>query len=126
MTEGRYDDAAALAAESVAADPLHAPAHRLRGEALVALGRDDDALVTLRKAIYLDPDDGVAHFQLAGALARTGSTSAAAREYRAAATVAARRPHGAPAPELEGRDGAEFVQLCTRLGAQLAAAEERS
>lgn len=125
LADGRYDDAAELAAQSVSADPMQAPAHRVRGEALVALGRDDDALVTLRKALYLDPDDGVAHFQLAGALARAGHASAAAREYRAAATVAERRPQGEPAPELEGRDGAEFVQLCTRLGAQLAAAEDR-
>jgi len=124
LADGCYEQAAELAAQSVAADPLHGPAHRLCGEALVALGRDDDALVTLRKAIYLDPDDGVAHFQLAGALARVGHGSAAAREYRAAAEVAARRPHGEPAPELEGRDGAEFVQLCTRLGARLASAEE--
>ncbi len=71
----------------------------------MALGRDDEALVTLRKALYLDPDDGVAHFQLAGALARAGHSSAAAREYRAAAAVAARRPDDAPAPELEGRTG---------------------
>lgn len=119
LTDGRYGDAAELAGQAAAAHPLDAAAHRVRGEALVALGRDDDALVALRKALYLDPDDGMAHFQLAGALARCGHPAAAAREYRAAADVLGRRPRGVPAPELAGRDVDELVALCTRLGAQL-------
>jgi chemotaxis protein methyltransferase CheR len=84
LAAGRHDDAAALAERAALALPLHAPAHRLRGEALVALGRDEQALVALRKALYLDPDDALAHLQLAGALARSGHVAAAVREYRAA------------------------------------------
>jgi chemotaxis protein methyltransferase CheR len=121
LAAGRYDDAASLAESAAAATPLHAPAHRLRGEALVALGRDEQALIALRKALYLDPDDALAHFQLAGALSRTGNPAAAGREYRAAAEVVARRPHGASSPELEGRDGEEFVRLCRRLAEQAGA-----
>jgi chemotaxis protein methyltransferase CheR len=121
LSAGRYDDAAELAESAALALPLHAPSHRLRGEALVALGRDDQALVALRKALYLDPDDALAHFQLAGALVRSGHASAAVREYRAAADVVARRPRGASAPELEGRDGEEFVRLCARLSEQAGA-----
>jgi chemotaxis protein methyltransferase CheR len=119
LDEGRYLDAAQLAGAVADAEPLRAPAHRLRGDALVALGRDDDALVSLRKALYLDPDDAMAHFQLAGALARQGHPAAAAREYRAAAAVLGRRPPGATAPELAGRAVGELVALCNRLGAEL-------
>jgi chemotaxis protein methyltransferase CheR len=119
LTQGRYGDAAELAASVAAAEPLRADAHRLRGEALVAIGRDADALVALRKALFLDPDDGMAHFQLAGALARCGHGQAAAREYRAAAAVLGRRPAGRPAPELAGRAVGELVALCSRLGAEI-------
>jgi chemotaxis protein methyltransferase CheR len=119
LVEGRYADAATLAGSVADAEPLCAGAHVLRGEALVALGRDRDALISLRKALYLDPDDGMAHFQLAGALSREGHAAAAAREYRAAAAVLGRRPAGAPAPELAGRSVGELVGLCTRLGAEL-------
>ena len=119
VAEGRYADAARLADLVSQEDPLQAAAHRLRGGALVALGRDDDALVAFRKAVYLDPDDGMAHFELAGALARCGHAAAAVREYRAAADVLSRRPRGAPAPELGGRDVRELVALCSRLGEQL-------
>ena len=130
LVEGRYPDAAQLAGAVAAAEPLRAEAHRLRGDALVALGCDEDALVALRKALYLDPDDGMGHFQLAGALARQGHRTAAAREYRAAAAVLSRRPSGRPAPELGGRTVGELVALCGRLGAELEAsvleAEEAS
>ncbi|HWH28373.1 MAG TPA: CheR family methyltransferase [Mycobacteriales bacterium] len=121
LAEGRYPDAASLAAVVAATEPLRADAHRLRGDALVALGHDDDALVSLRKALYLDPDDGMGHFQLAGALARQGHRAAAAREYRAAAAVLSRRPAALPAPELGGRTVGELVALCGRLGAELEA-----
>jgi chemotaxis protein methyltransferase CheR len=119
LADGRYEDAARLGDLAAQDEPLCAEPHRLRGEALVALGRDQDALVALRKALYLDPEDGMAHFQLAGALARSGSTTAAAREYRAAADVLSRRPRAAPAPELGGREVGELVALCRRLGEQL-------
>jgi chemotaxis protein methyltransferase CheR len=119
LTEARYDAAARLAGQVAVRNPLYTPAHRLRGEALVALGQDDEALVALRKAIYLDPEDGMAHFLLAGALARLGDTAAAVREYGAAAGVLRRRPRGVPAPELDGRDVEELVALCVQLGAKL-------
>jgi tetratricopeptide (TPR) repeat protein len=125
LTDGRYAEAAALAASVAALEPLRADAHRLRGDALVALGEDDAALVALRKALYLDPDDGMAHFLLAGALARTGSAAAAAREYRAASAVLGRRPTGLPAPELGGRSVGELVALCERMAAELEAGTRR-
>jgi chemotaxis protein methyltransferase CheR len=122
LAEGRYVDALTAATTVIEAEPLRADAHRVRGDALVALGADADALVALRKALYLDPDDGMAHFLLAGALERTGHPIAAAREYRAAASVLGRRPTGLPAPELGGRSAGELVALCTRLAAALEAA----
>jgi chemotaxis protein methyltransferase CheR len=125
LAEGRYADAASLAASVAALEPLRADAHRVRGDALVALGADEDALVALRKALYLDPDDGMAHFLLAGALARTGHPAAAVGEYRAAATVLGRRPTGLPAPELGGRSVGELVALCERMAAELEAATRR-
>ena len=83
------------------------------------LGRDATALVVLRKAVYLDPDDGFAHFLLGGALERTGALPAAAQSYRAAATTLGRRPADSVAPELGGRSVAEMAELCSRLAARV-------
>jgi chemotaxis protein methyltransferase CheR len=115
---GKYAEAADLAAEVVTATPLRSEAHYLHGLALGNLGNDTEALVVLRKAVYLDSDDGFAHFLLGGALERTGEHLAAARSYRAAASTLGRRPLDAVAPELGGRSVAELAALCHQLARQ--------
>jgi chemotaxis protein methyltransferase CheR len=115
VAQGKYAEAADLAAEVVTATPLRSEAHYLHGLALGNLGRDAEALVVLRKAVYLDPDDGFAHFLLGGALERTGERVAAARSYRAASSTLGRRPFDAVAPELGGRSVAELAALCHQL-----------
>jgi chemotaxis protein methyltransferase CheR len=113
VTSGNYAEAADLAAEVVTASPLLQEAHYLQGLALTNLGRDADALIVLRKAVYLAPADGFAHFLLAGALERQGEQLAAARSYRAAAGTLGGRPKDAVAPELGGRSVAELAALCS-------------
>jgi chemotaxis protein methyltransferase CheR len=115
VADGRYGEAADLAADVTTVTPLRSEAHYLHGVALTNLGRDADALVVLRKAVYLDPDDGFAHFLLGGALERLGEHVAAARSYRAAATTLGRRQLDAVAPELGGRSVAEISMLCHQL-----------
>jgi chemotaxis protein methyltransferase CheR len=115
LREGRYAEAADIAAEVVAATPLWAEAHYLQGVALTNLGRDADALIVLRKSVYLDPEHGFAHFLLGGALERLDERVAAARSYRAAAATLGSRPLDAVAPELGGRSVAELAALCLEL-----------
>jgi chemotaxis protein methyltransferase CheR len=124
LAEGRYADAARLAHLAADEDPLRAEVHYLLGLALVDQGRDDQALPTLRRAVYLDPEAGLAHFLLAGALARCGDRSAAAREYRAAAQALS-RGIDADAPELGGRSARELAALCAQLEGQLSAGSQR-
>ena len=118
---GRYAEAADLAAEVTTADPLRQEAHYLHGLALTNLGRDADALVVLRKAVYLAPEDGFAHFLLAGALERLEEPVAAIRSYRAAANTLGARPLDAVAPELGGRSVAELAGVCARQALRLEA-----
>jgi chemotaxis protein methyltransferase CheR len=115
LGDGRYDEAVQLAESLASAEPLAVDAHYLRGLALCNLGRDAEALVDLRKAVYLDPELGFAHFLLAGALARVGEGIAAGRSYRAAATALERMPADLVAAELGGRSAAELAELCRTL-----------
>jgi len=119
VATGNYAEAADLAAEVTTVSPLRSEAHYLHGLALTNLGRDPEALVVLRKAVYLDAEDGFAHFLLAGALDRSGERVAAARSYRAAATTLGTRPLDSVAPELGGRSVAELAVLCRRLAEQV-------
>ena len=116
LVEGRYDDAVAAADALVNADPLNPRGHYLRGLALINSGLDGDALIDLRKAVYLDPSGGLGHFLLAGVLSRLGDRAAAAREYRAAADTLGNRAEDAAASELGGRSVRELAALCAQLG----------
>ena len=124
VAEGRYADAADIAADVVTATPLRSEAHYLRGLALSNLGHDAEALVVLRKATYLDAEDGFAHFLLAGCLERLGEHVAAGRSYRAAATTLGSRPVDSVAPELGGRSVSELAALCHQLANRLSRAPE--
>ncbi|MCU1601161.1 MAG: methyltransferase, CheR-type [Frankiales bacterium] len=115
LAAGRYAEAAQYAADAAMQAPLRAEAFYLRGLALVDLGRDDDALVELRKAVYLEPERGFAHFLLAGVLDRLGQPVLAAREYGAAADTLGMQPADATAEELGGRSVRELAQLCRQL-----------
>lgn len=115
LREGRYDDAASLAAAVTRADSMRADAYYLHGLALANLGRDAEALVELRKAIYVDPMAGFAHFLLAGVLSRLGDTPGAARSYRAAAETLGRNDDVDDAADLGGRSVEELVEMCWQL-----------
>ena len=126
LAAGRYAEAAQHAADAALQAPLRAEAFYLRGLALVDLGRDDDALVELRKAVYLEPERGFAHFLLAGVLDRLGQPLLAAREYAAAADTLGSQPADATAEELGGRSVRELAQLCRQLEHRLVGGQLQS
>lgn len=115
LAAGHYVEAERLALDRLRDAPLDGLAHYLHGVALCDLGREPEALVALRKAVYLSPDDGFAHFRLAGTLERLGDLHAARREYRAAAQTLGGRPQDSTAAELGGRSVGELAALCRRL-----------
>ena len=116
LRAGNYQRAADLAAAVAAADTLHSDAYTVRGLALSNLGRHSDALVELRKAVYVDHEAGFAHFLLAATLARLGDRPAAALAYRAAAqTLGHSAGDDHVAAELGGRKVSELVEMCWQL-----------
>lgn len=92
---GRLDEALALAREAAA--DLAAPAHLLLALLAETAGDDDAALAAVRRALYLDPDDPLAHATLARLHARAGRDDEA-RRSRANALAA-----------LGGRDDGELL-----------------
>jgi Flp pilus assembly protein TadD len=115
LAAGDYEGATRAGAAAVEAQSLHPVAYVVLGRALTATGQDAGAADVLRKAVYLDPTAGDAHFLLAGALSRQGLHGPAAVSYRAAA----RTLHRVPSPVLSdlfgGRALSELVDLCHQL-----------
>jgi hypothetical protein len=85
------------------------------GHARSTLGLDTQAVDPLRKAVYLDPTAGHAHFLLGSALSRVGQHGAAAVSYRAAATSLPAVPRQVLDSYLGGRSMQDLVDLCRRL-----------
>jgi len=118
LAEGRYADAAErslAAADRADSDQLMLDAYVLRARALTNLGDDANGQVALRRAIFLDPYAGHAHFLLGSSLLRTGDSSAAAAAFMAAADSLPGVPEQAIDDLLDGRKVAELVELCRQL-----------
>ena len=123
LRDGDYAAAARHAQAALESDPLLPAAYVVLGQARSTLGQDAGAVDPLRKAVYLNPAAGHAHFLLAGALARLGQHGPAAVSYRAAAAALAKQSGTAVAGLLDGRDVRELAALCLVLAEQ---AEQRA
>ena len=67
MGEGDYETSARIAQDLLRADPLRLDAALLRGRALLALGRRDEADAHLREALTRHPTEAAVYFLLADA-----------------------------------------------------------
>jgi chemotaxis protein methyltransferase CheR len=112
---GDYGKAARVAEAATESDPLNAEGYVVLGHARSTLGQDAQALDPLRKAVYLDPAAGDAHFLLAGALSRVGQHGPAAVSYRAAARALPKVSQSVLDSYLGGRSVQDLVDLCERL-----------
>ena len=115
LSTGAYEAAVSLARAEAKRHPLSGEAHYLEGLALVNLGRHEEALSALRRAVYTDPGHGFAQFLLAVTLSGRGAAGEAARAYGAAADALDALDPDVSAPELDGRRVSELAALCRLL-----------
>jgi chemotaxis protein methyltransferase CheR len=78
---GELELAVQIARDVLAADPLDREAHFIRGVAELARGDARAAMEPLRRALYIDPNFGVAAFKLASAHDALGEREPARRAY---------------------------------------------
>jgi len=81
---GRLSEAIAATERVLAADPLDADAHFIRGVAQLGGGDGPAAVASLRRALYVDPSFALAAFQLGRACELAGDAPAARRAYEQA------------------------------------------
>jgi chemotaxis protein methyltransferase CheR len=79
--KGEYAAAIESAGRALAADPLNAEAHYVRGLSELATDDPAAAVESLRRALYVDPTFALAAFQLARAHELSGDQLAARRAY---------------------------------------------
>jgi chemotaxis protein methyltransferase CheR len=81
---GRPAEGLAEATAAATADPLNADAYFVRGLLELNSGRTEEAIASLRRALYVDPTFGLAAFKLARAYEASGDGVAARRSYEQA------------------------------------------
>ncbi len=126
LKKGRYAEASSLAERATAAQPMLVDGYIVEGRALANQGNDDGAIAALRKAVFLDPRAGHAHFLLATTLAKVGDPSGASLSFTAAAETLPDASADTVAELLDGRAVSDLVDLCRQLASATGSIEAES
>ena len=87
---GELEDAVQWSEKSLALDKLNAVLHHLHGMILQERGLNEEAAISFRRALYLDPDLIMAHFALGSFEARRKRFKSAQRHFANTLALAAR------------------------------------
>jgi len=90
LASGRLHDAQALLEELLHKDASHTPALLMLSQVFASLGRDEESMPLLRRAVQADPASSAAHLALAKALMLQGFEREAAGHFE---WVQSLRPH---------------------------------
>jgi adenylate cyclase len=82
VTLGRWSEAIELATKAIERDPLRPNSYNNLGLALLAVNRDTEAEAAFRKALELNPDGAIRHYEIGRALLLQGKADAALREMQ--------------------------------------------
>jgi chemotaxis protein methyltransferase CheR len=107
--EGDGGSVATAMGAAVAAGPLCPELHYFQAIALMSVGRYDEAVASLRRALYLDRSMAVAHFALGSILQRRGVIAEARRSYRNVLAVCDRRRADEIVPFSDGETTGRLV-----------------
>nr|WP_255604455.1 tetratricopeptide repeat protein [Oscillochloris sp. ZM17-4] len=114
---GRWQRAAELADRTLAAEPMRAAAHFLRGQIYEHEGQPDQALAAYRRSLYIDPTLAMGALAMADIWRADGHDADARRSYRSALRLLDPLAPGDLVPE---SDGASAAELRAYIKAQIA------
>lgn len=109
--QGRLDEARDWAEKAVCRDEFEARHYFLLSAIQRELSDLDEAVASLRRALYLDPDFALAHFALGGLLRRLGRKSESTRAFMAALRILKRYDPKESVPESEGLSAARLGEV---------------
>jgi chemotaxis protein methyltransferase CheR len=109
--QGRLDEALEWSEKTIAADKLNSDFHYLHGTILQEKGRFDEAVTSMTRAVFLEPNLVMAHFAL-GNLARLGARQKdAERHYRVALRILEKFGEDSAVPAAEGMTAGKLTEL---------------
>ncbi|MEW6127408.1 MAG: CheR family methyltransferase [Acidobacteriota bacterium] len=109
--EGNLAEALEWCEQAIVADKFDAGLRYLRATILQEQERVDDAIASLKRALYLNQHFALAHFALGGIARRLGRTKEAAKYFHNALGLLRDYHADDPVPEAEGLTAAGLIQL---------------
>jgi len=109
--QGRLSEALAWCDRAIAADRLNSAGHYLRATILLESSRPKEALVSLRRTLYLDPDFAMAHYTLGDLTRRHGQERETGKHWQNALALLRDRPPDEPLREAEGLTAGRLVEI---------------
>jgi len=108
--QGKLAEALAWCEKALAADKLDPDCHYLRAAILQEQGETEAAALSLRRALFLDPNFVLAHFALANLLRRQGKFGPAQRHFENARTLLLASPPHQALPHSDGMTAAWLLE----------------
>lgn len=109
--EGKLTEALACCGRWIARNKLNAPAHYLRAVILQEQGAIEDAIESLRAAVYLNSNFVLAHFALGNIARQRGRHSEADKHLSISLRLSARYRDDEILPESDGITAGRFAQM---------------
>ena len=118
--QGRLVEALTLCVKAIAADKLDHGLHYLHATILQELNHEDEAVVSLKRALYINPDFVLAHFALGNLAIRQGNIRTGKRCFENVLALLAVHQEEDILPESEGLTAGRFreiIQATMQMGA---------
>lgn len=109
--EGRLGEALLLSEQAIAADKMNAGLHYLRAVILQEQGEIEAAVITLKRALYLDQELILAHFSLGNLSLRQGREKESRRYFDNTLALLKRYRPDEIVPESEGMLAGRLVEI---------------
>ncbi len=113
--EGKLEEALKACDEGIAHDKLKCESHYLRGIILQEQGKYDEAMIGLRRALFLDRDFVLAHFAMANLMLRQSRMAEAERHLEQTRTLLRKYDADAELPESEGLTAGRLLAMLETL-----------
>ncbi len=111
---GRLGEALAWCEKAIAADKLEPGYHFLRANILHEQGVFEEASLSLRRALYLEPKFVLAYFALGSLALQQGRAGAARKYFHCARALAGARPAGEVLSESDGITAGRLTEIIAR------------
>jgi chemotaxis protein methyltransferase CheR len=109
--QGQLAEACNLCERAITVDKMNPAYHYLLAAVLLEMGKEDESVTCLNRALYLDQDFALAHFALGNIARRRGRKREAERHFENVLSILRTYPPGTIVPESEGIRAERMIEI---------------